>query len=54
MNPLVHHGNGCSDRRCEGWFLMEFLYLDDLVLCGESFNEVMDKYERWKNALEVK
>ena len=27
---------------------MEFLYLDDLVLCGESFNEVMDKYERWK------
>ena len=33
---------------------MEFLYLDDLVLCGESFNEVIDKYERWKNALEVK
>ena len=23
--------------------LMEFLYVDDLVLCGESLNEVMDK-----------
>ena len=25
--------------------LMMFLYADDLVLCGESSNEVMDKYE---------
>ena len=24
--------------------LMEFLYADDIVLCGESFNEVMGKY----------
>ena len=31
--------------------LME-LYADDLVLCGESLNEVMDKYGRWKNAVE--
>ena len=30
--------------------LMELLYADDLVLCGESLNEVMDKYGRWKNA----
>ena len=26
--------------------LMELLYADDLILCGESLNEVMDKYER--------
>ena len=24
--------------------LMELLYADDLVLCGESLNEVMEKY----------
>ena len=34
--------------------LMELLYADDIVLCGESLNEVMDKYGRWKNALEGK
>ena len=34
--------------------LMELLYPDDLVLYGESLNEFMDKYERWKKALEVK
>ena len=34
--------------------LMELLYADDLVLCGESLNEVMDKYGRWKNAMEGK
>ena len=34
--------------------LMELLYADDLVLCGESSNEVLDKYERWKNAVEGK
>ena len=32
--------------------LMELWYVDNLVLCGESLNEVMDKYERWKNAVE--
>ena len=26
--------------------LMELLYADDLILCEESLNEVMDKYER--------
>ena len=26
--------------------LMELLYADDLVLCGELLNEVMDKYVR--------
>ena len=31
--------------------LMELLYAEDLVFCGESFNEVMVKYERWKNAV---
>ena len=34
--------------------LMELLYADSLVLCGESLNEVMDKYGRWKNAVEGK
>ena len=34
--------------------LMELLYADDLVLCGESLNDVMDKYKRWKSAVEGK
>ena len=34
--------------------LMELLYAHDLVLCGELLNEVMDKYGRWKNAVEAK
>ena len=34
--------------------LMELLYADDLVLCGESLSEVMDKYGRWKIAVEGK
>ena len=34
--------------------LMELLYADDLVLCGESLNDVMDKYKGWKNAMEGK
>ena len=34
--------------------LVELLYADDLVLCGESLNEVIDKYGRWKNAVEGK
>ena len=32
--------------------LVELLYADNFVLCGESLNEAMDKYERWKNAVE--
>ena len=31
--------------------LMELSEADDLVLCGELSNEVMDKYVRWKNAV---
>ena len=34
--------------------LMELLCADDLVLCGESLNKVMDKYGRWKNTVEGK
>ena len=34
--------------------LKELLYADDRVLYGESLNEVMDKYGRWKNAGEWK
>ena len=34
--------------------LMELLYAENLVLCGESLNEVMDKYGRWKDAVKGK
>ena len=34
--------------------LMGLLYMDHLVLCGKSLNEFMDKYGRWKNAVEGK
>ena len=34
--------------------LMELLYADNIVLCGDSLNEVMDKYGRWKKAVEEK
>ena len=32
----------------------ELLYADDLVLCGESITEVMDKNGKWKNVVEGK
>ena len=32
--------------------LMDLLHADDLVLYEESLKEVMDKYGRWKNAVE--
>ena len=32
----------------------KFLYADYHVLCGESLNEVMGKYGRWKNLVEEK
>ena len=32
--------------------LTELLYGDDLALCGELLNEVMEKYGRWKKAVE--
>ena len=34
--------------------LVELLYVDDLTLCGESLNEVINKYGGWKNAVEGK
>ena len=34
--------------------LMELLYANDLALCGETSNEVLDKYGRWKNAVDGK
>ena len=34
--------------------LMELSYADNLALCGESLNDVMHKYGRWKNAVEGK
>ena len=54
-STVVHYGNGCSDRRCvRDRSLMKLLYADDLVLCGESLNDIMGKYKRWKNAVEGK
>ena len=32
--------------------LMELLYAHNLVLCGESLNEVINKYGGWNNAVE--
>ena len=57
MKVVVHQGSGLSpflfimvmDALTEyvrDGSLMELLYADDLVLCGESLNEVMDKYGR--------
>ena len=34
--------------------LMELLYADNIALRGESLNEVLDKYVRWKNSKEGK
>ena len=34
--------------------LMELLYADDLLLCGETLNEVMGKYGRLENVVEGK
>ena len=32
--------------------LMELLFADNRVFCGESLNAAMDKYGRWENAVE--
>ena len=32
--------------------LTKLLYVDNLILCGESLNEVMDKYGKRKNSVE--
>ena len=34
--------------------LVELLCADDLVLCSESLDEVMNQYRRWKNAVKRK
>ena len=34
--------------------LMELMYVGDLILCWKSLNDIMDKYGRWKNAVEGK
>ena len=34
--------------------LTEFLYTGNLILCGESLDEVMGKYGQWENAVEGK
>ena len=52
-STLIYHGYILTEDVKDG-SLIELLYADDLILCGESLNEVLDKYERWKNALEGK
>ena len=43
--------DGLTEDMRDGSF-MELLYAEDLVLYGESLNEVMGKYGRWKNVVE--
>ena len=61
----VHHGSALSPllfimvmdvltEDVRDGSLMELLDADNLVLCGESLNEVMHKYGRWKNAMNGK
>ena len=61
----VHHGSALSPllfimvmdvlrEDVRDGSLMELLDADNLVLCGESLNEVMQKYGRWKNAMNGK
>ena len=62
MKVSVHQGSALSTvlfmdiltENLRDGSSMELLYLDDPVLCGESLNEVMDNYGRWKNAMEGK
>ena len=57
MKVVVHQGSALSPflfimvmdvltEYVRDGSLMELFYADDLVLCGESLNEVMDKYGR--------
>ena len=62
MKVSVHQGSALSTvlfmdiltENLRDGSSMELLYLDDPVFCGESLNEVMDNYGRWKNAMEGK
>ena len=65
MKVSVHHGSPLSPllfiiamdvltEDVRGDSLMDLLYANDLVLCGESLSEVMGRYGRWKNAVEGK
>ena len=51
---VVFHGYGWSNWECEGWFSFGITYADNLVLCCESVEKVMARYEEWKEALEGK
>ena len=44
-STLIYHGYILTEDVKDS-SLIELLYTDDLVLCGESLNEVLDKYER--------
>ena len=51
-STFIYHGNGVLTEDVKDSSLIELLYADDLVLCGERLDEVIDKYGRWKNAVE--
>ena len=46
-STLIYHGYILTEDVKDG-SLIELLYADDLILCGESLNEVLDKYEMKK------
>ena len=53
-STFIYHVNGCSGRRCERWFINRVVLCRESCFSGESLNKVMDKYGRWKNAVERK
>ena len=52
-STFIYHDNGCSDRRCERWFMNEVVCRRSCFV-WEPLNKVMDKYGRWKNVVEGK
>ena len=65
MNVVVHQGSVLNlflftvvlddiTKDVRGGLLKEILYADDLVLLGDSWEEVEESYSRLKKAFEVK
>ena len=46
LSPLLFMVMDALAKDVRDGSLMELLYADDLVFCGESLNKVMDKYKR--------
>ena len=52
-STVVYHYCRCCDSETDD-SLLELLHVDDLVLCGESVQELVGKYKKWKETLEGK